>query len=568
LLIGRQARRELYNLTPKPDALPIAREYCLETGGRLNAQGEVIEPLTDDDKKMLLTQLRQLKPQAVAINLLFSYLDDQFEKELEALLQQEFFVSRSSRVLAEYREYERGIVTWINAWLGPLVQQYLARLHQAVSPTPLSIMQSSGGTIDANAAGQYAVNLLLSGPAGGLKGAQYIAQCSQRKKIMTVDMGGTSTDVALIDGDIKLTTRGVIDNLPIAVPMVDMHTIGAGGGSIAYLDAGGLLQVGPESAGASPGPACYGKGGTQPTVTDANLILGRILPDAFLGGNMRLDYEAAVKAMQTIAQPLSISVQQAAAGIIRIADEHMTAALRVISVQRGVDPREYTLVPFGGAGGLHVCALADALGMQEILIPLHGGVLSALGMVVSPHTRQASRTVACLLNSINTINIKQELTAMDADLREALQQEVDADTCLQSQWSVDLRYAGQSFFLNLAWDEDINLMAESFHKAHTRMYGHALDEPVELVNLRVAVSSEPLSLSFTSSPTQSVLEQQGGKTAAMGAEAIPAWWRSELEVDQEIAGPGLILEPVATSYIGGGWSCRKDEIGNLVLTLL
>ncbi|MGD9000294.1 MAG: hydantoinase/oxoprolinase family protein, partial [Granulosicoccaceae bacterium] len=268
LLIGRQARRELYNLQPAPLRLPVERELCLETGGRLAADGSVVEPLSDDDLAGLRAQLQRLKPDAVAINLLFSFLDDRFERAIEDIVPDGMFVSRSSSILPEYREYERGMTTWLNAYVGPLVQGYLERLQHGIGEARLAIMHSAGGTMRADEAGRRAVQLLLSGPAGGLAGARHVGAAAGRERLLTFDMGGTSTDVALIDGEIQLTGDAHINELPVSVPMVDMHTIGAGGGSIASVDAGGLLQVGPASAGADPGPACYGRGGTQATVTD------------------------------------------------------------------------------------------------------------------------------------------------------------------------------------------------------------------------------------------------------------------------------------------------------------
>jgi len=276
LSIGRQARRELYNLQPEAPSLPVERELCLEIDSRLSAQGETLQALNNDELEQLRLQLVALSPDAVAINLLFSFLDDSAERAIEAIVPDGIFVSRSSNILPEYREYERGMTTWLNAYVGPLVQGYLTRLQQGLAPAALSVMQSSGGTIDATQAGRQAVNLLLSGPAGGLAGARYMGRACEREHLLTFDMGGTSTDVALIDGDLRLTSEGQIAGYPVSVPMVDMHTIGAGGGSIASVDAGGLLQVGPESAGAAPGPACYGRGGRIPTVTDANLVLGRL----------------------------------------------------------------------------------------------------------------------------------------------------------------------------------------------------------------------------------------------------------------------------------------------------
>ena len=423
LSIGRQARRELYNLQPQPDVPPVPEELCLETGGRLGAHGEVVEPLSGEELAQLVVEVMRLRPEAVAINLLFSFLDDRFEKMIEAALPDNLFISRSSAILPEYKEYERGITTWLNAWVGPLVEGYLERLEAGLSGATVSVMQSSGNTIEAGLAGRQAVHMLLSGPAGGLSAAKSMGALAGREHLLTFDMGGTSTDVALIDGELQLTSEGHIGHWPVSVPMVDMHTIGAGGGSIARVDAGGLLQVGPESAGAAPGPACYGKGGVEPTVTDANLVLGRLRPDAFLGGEMSLDMVAAEQAVGSVAEHLGVGLYEAAEGIIRIANEHMARALRVISVQRGIDPRQMTLACFGGAGGLHVCALAESLGMSQAMVPIHGGVLSALGMLTAPRGRQLSRTHQGLLHEISVAEIELELGVLHKEGEASLLQE-------------------------------------------------------------------------------------------------------------------------------------------------
>ncbi|MES9930618.1 MAG: hydantoinase/oxoprolinase family protein, partial [Candidatus Thiodiazotropha sp. 6PDIVS] len=358
LTIGRQARQELYNLQPDAIDPPVPAEYCLETGGRLGGDGRVVEPLSEEDLVILKGEIDRLNPQAVAINLLYSYLDDGFERLIESVVPEDVFCSRSSEVLPASGEYERGIATWLNSWVGPLVAGYIQRLSTELPGARLSVMQSSGEAIAAEQAAKQAVRMLLSGPAGGLVGAGFLAAESGRSQLLTLDMGGTSTDVALFDGAPRLTREGHIGPWPVAVPMVDMHTIGAGGGSIARLDAGGMLLVGPESAGADPGPACYAGGGEEATVTDANLLLGRLREDAFLGGRMKLQREASEKVVGRLAQQMALSLEAVAEGIVRVANEHMAHALRVTSVQRGVDPRNYTLVSFGGAGGLHVCALA------------------------------------------------------------------------------------------------------------------------------------------------------------------------------------------------------------------
>lgn len=563
LTIGRQNREALYDLQPSSPAVPVPPELCLETGGRLGADGREVEPLTEIDLAELKQQLQALAPQAVAINLLFSFLDDRFEKAIEAIVPAGVFVSRSSVILPEYKEYERGVTTWLNAWVGPLVEGYLNRLEAGLPGASVSVMQSSGTTVATSQAGKQAVHMLLSGPAGGLAGARAVAARAGRERLLTFDMGGTSTDVALIDGELKLTTEGRIGRYPVSVPMVDMHTIGAGGGSIAYVDAGGLLQVGPESAGATPGPACYGGGGKRPTVTDANLLLGRLRPDAFLGGGMSLDLQAAREAMASIAGPLGLSLEEAAQGVVRIANEHMGRALRVMSVQRGVDPRALTLVSFGGAGGLHVCALADELGMKQALVPVHAGVLSALGMLAAPRGRQYSHTFNATLPEIDVEHIEQLYGEMEQSGRDALVAEGIEPEAVVVQREVDLRYQGQSYTLTLNFDQ-AETMIESFHQRHHDSYGHRLELPVELVNLRIGLRGPQPELALAS------LGEQHAEAVAYAAlhgieDEVALWQRQQLGVGQVIDGPALILEQVSTTYLAPGWRCRVDVVGNLVL---
>lgn len=563
LTIGRQAREELYNLQPKLVPPPVPFEDCLETGGRIGADGVTVEPLSEADLEQLKGEIEQRNPDAVAINLLFSFLDSEAERRIESIVPQGVFVSRSSKVLPEYREYERGITTWLNSYVGPLVEGYLERLAQGAAGAQISVMQSSGSTIAASHAGGDSVHMLLSGPAGGLAAAHFMGAQVGCSKLLTFDMGGTSTDVALIDGAVRLTSEGKIGRYPVAVPMVDMHTIGAGGGSIARVDAGGMLQVGPESAGAAPGPACYGKGGRVSTVTDANLLLGRLLPDAFLGGGMSLDRAAAERAMLSVAEALSCTLEEAAEGVIRVANEHMSHALRVISVQRGIDPRGFSLVSFGGAGGLHVCALAESLGMEQAMIPLHGGVLSALGMLVAPRGRELSRSNITLLDALEEQEIESLFLQLAQQGSDALVEEGVERKAIELLRSVDLRYRGQSFTLNLLWS-GCEGAAEAFHQAHQARYGHNFDFPVELVNVRVKVrerSQLPFSLNMDLSPQQ--LEPNYVEMAGMGK--IPVYPRAALQVGQQLDGPALITEQVSTSLVALGWCCCVDPTGVLLL---
>ena len=378
-------------------------------------------------------------------------------------------------------------------------------------------------------------------------------------------MGGTSTDVALIDGDVVLTTEGCIGPWPVAVPMVDMHTIGAGGGSIAAIDSGGLLQVGPESAGALPGPACYGQGGESATVTDANLVLGRLQPQAFLGGAMSLDVEAATAAVMVIAAQLQLGLEEAAHGIITLANEHMAQALRVISVQRGIDPRPYMLVSFGGAGGLHVCALADALGMRRALVPVHAGVLSALGMLVAPRSRQVSRTLTGVLADFTEIALVHELQALAASGTQELIAEGVAADDIETVFSLDLRYQGQSYTLNLPW-QGLAATAAAFHAAHQQRYGHRLAAAVELVNLRCGLRSSPppMHLPLLADSVADSREPALARLAGYSAP-VPVWPRTALCAGQVFSGPALVTETVATTWLPAGWCCRVDPVGNLLL---
>ena len=575
LRIGRQAREELYNLTPEKKPPIIEPELCVEVDSRLSADGEHLEKLDDEALAKLKQQLRALAPRAVAINLLFSFFDDTEERKIEQAIcemaaegaEETIFISRSSDVLPEYKEYERGMATTLNAMVGPLMQGYLTRLGEYLadrfSVSDLSIMQSSGGTTSAEQAGRYPVNLLLSGPAGGLKGAQYVAAQST-DQLLSFDMGGTSTDVSIIDREIGFTTGAKIGGHPVAVPMVDMHTIGAGGGSIAQVDAGGLLLVGPESAGASPGPACYGNGGVLPTVTDANVVLGRLLPESFLGGDMSLDKSAAIKAVTTIAQALGLSVEEAARGIIDVVNDHMVRALRVMSVERGEDPKDFTLVSFGGAGGLHVCALADELEMEAAMVPVNAGILSALGMLVAESSRERSRTINRRLSDCEDSMLDQVYEELEAHAKQELgSEQADFEARVEVRRTADVRYLGQSNALNLDW-HGLDQLAQAFHQKHKDSYGHDLDIDIELVNVRVRVIRQHHS--FEQPAWQASQQLHEHVTDMPGfEEPVPVINRDGLSVDQRITGPALITETSSTTWLSAGWYAVVDRLGNLML---
>ncbi len=559
LTIGRQARRELYNLTPEPLPPPVSAELCIETGGRIAANGEILEPLTEKDIATVLQQLETLKPAAVAINLLFSYLDARFEQQLADAIGERAFVSCSSSVLPVFREYERGITTWLNAYVGPLMQGYLARLQTSLGSTRLSIMRSSGQTCDAIQAGQEAVHLLLSGPAGGLAAAHYLGQQLHEAKMLTFDMGGTSTDVSMIDGAIELTGDGHISHYPIGVPMVNIHTIGAGGGSIAYMDEGGMLQVGPQSAGAVPGPACYGQGGQYATVTDANLTLGRIPPDIRFGEALLPDITAANAVIARLAEQLGLdTVEETASGIIRIANEHMAQALRVISVERGIDPREFSLVAFGGAGGLHVCELAEQLEMRRAIVPAASGVLSAFGMLVAEPGRHLTHTVGRIFSELSNAEVDSIAQELISEGRQKLQQEGYTADAIVAEAGLELCYRGQAHALKVSWDGIENSQQE-FESLHEQRYGHRLRSPVELVNVCVGVTIAE-SPSLPAQPRQ----QTDGVSSS---EAVGTIYRQAMVTEQVYHGPLSVCDADSTIWVAPGWQVICDPVGHLVLTM-
>jgi len=564
LQIGRQARVGLYSLAPQARADPIPAELTIGTGGRIDPSGKVLEPLTQHDLEALRGQIIALRPEAIAINLLYSYVDDTHERAIEAALTDLAFVCRSSAVLPEYKEYERGIATWLNAWLGPIVQRYLVRLVRAVSPSSVIVMQSTGGTIGATAASRRAVNLLLSGPAGGLAAARHLGATIGQPDLLTFDMGGTSTDVALIGERPTLTDAGSIGPYPVAVPMADIHTIGAGGGSIAYLDAAGLLHVGPHSAGASPGPACYGLGGLEPTVTDANLVLGRIPSTQHLAATLALRADLALRAMERVALPLGTSPHEAAAGVVAIANQHMAQALRGISLERGHDPRRFALVCFGGAGGLHVCALADALEIAQIIVPAYCGVFSALGMLVADASRTLTKTINCSIEALTVEEMTAHFDSLSISGRRELIDDGAAADQIVERRSTDLRYRGQSFTLTVAWTTPPQAVL-SFNEMHQARYGHALELPVELVNVRCDLTVPPNNITLPKLSARPPAQPRRMLQIA-NQHDVPLFERAELCAGQRIKGPAVIAETMATTFVDERWQASVDYWGHLFLT--
>ena len=557
LTLGRQAREDLYDLTPTPKPPPVPHELCLETGGRITCGGEVLDTLSEQDLAVLKQQLRELAPEAIAINFLFSFIDETFEKAVaDALRQEDYFISRSSAVLPEQREYERGIATWLNSYVGPVMTCYLKQLSLQLPSANIRVMQSHGRTIQACQAGNHSVNLLLSGPAAGVTAARQIAALSGHKKALSFDMGGTSTDVAMIDGDITLTNQGQIENYPVSVPMIDIHTVGAGGGSIVYIDEGGLLRVGPQSAAATPGPASYGLGGEQPTITDANLLLNR-LPEA-LGNHLRLNRAAAIKAFTPLARQLAMEVDELASGAIDIVNEQMTRALYLMSAQKGYDPSDFLLVGFGAAGGLHICTLAENMQIRQAIVPAYAGVLSAIGMLTAEQGLQKTQTVCKPLTQNNLDSIKRAFQNLLKQARQEMAEQEIAIT--DTQLSADLRYQGQWYCLSCQW-QSLETLIELFHQTHEKLHGYRLPLAIELVSVKIQVSaSVPL-------PMEAVLKhprRDSPPAATSTTSAMPIFWRPELG-EQIVQGPAIIAETTATTYVKDNWRAQMDSFGNLHL---
>ena len=584
LAIGRQARPELYNLNAvKPPPL-VADELRLGVRERVVASGEVLEPLDERDLQTLVTKLRKEKVQAVAISLLFSFLHPGHEESIAAALASlDVPLSISSRILPEYREYERTSTVVINAYLQPLMGRYLSRLSKKAadeqitktkeqrSKLNLRVMQSSGGSISAEVAAAEPVRTILSGPSGGVVGALRAAQSAGIQNVITFDMGGTSTDVALCDsGAIRTTNEAMVAGLPVAVSVMDIHTVGAGGGSIARVDEGGSLRVGPESAGADPGPACYGRS-LLPTVTDAHVVLGHFGTDSLLGGEFKLDEERAWKAMTNLAEDLSrVSSKRcteivAAEGVLSVANTNMERALRHISVERGHDPRQFALLPLGGAGGLHAVDLARALRIPSVIVPTSPGALSAVGVLVADVIKDQSRTVMFTNEPKQIATLGKVFREMEREATKVLRAEGFAGSRQRHERSLAMRYRGQSFELEVRkTDGDL---ATAFHRVHRERYGYAQENSeIEIVSARLRsfglveeLPQRKLSRG-RAKPFTRVKAYVDGKKVD-----VALYNRDDLHSGAKLQTPCIVAEYSATTLIPAKAKARVDEFGNLVI---
>ncbi|MFN8216226.1 MAG: hydantoinase/oxoprolinase family protein [Solirubrobacterales bacterium] len=565
LEIGRQNRPELYRLcTPKPAPL-VPPELRFEAAERTGPSG-VIAPLAEGEPARLAAALAGAGVEAVAVCLLFSYLDPAHERAIAERLRADLpavHVSVSHEVLPRFREYERTSTTVIDAYLSPLLDRYLGRLREAAAgaglPAPL-VMRSSGGVAPAAEAARAGAWSVLSGPAGGAVGAGLLARLSGDGDALGFDMGGTSCDVCVVEaGEVRRTDSRQVDGRPIQLPMVDVHTVGAGGGSVGWVDAGGALRVGPRSAGAEPGPACYGRGGSEPTVTDANLLLGHLAADSELAGGVALDAEAAAAALAELGRPLRLDPLRTAAGIVRVANQEMVRALRVVTVERGVDPRRFALLPFGGAGPMHAAAIAAELGIETILCPRAGGVLSALGLCASERRRDTARTVMLTGAELTAERIAAEVRALVAA-------QADGFEGAEVELTFQMRYAGQAFELPVPGPArpDPADLRERFEAAHEERYGHR-DPSGEVVLVDI-----DLALVVAGPEPRPEAAPAGRLRESIRAVRFGEEWvqtpvlRGEPPAGAEAAGPVVFELPEATLVLPPGWSARVDDAGTIV----
>ena len=572
--IGRQDRPHLYRLDVEKPRPLVSRRLRFEADERVAPGGEVIKRLTRAEAARVASRVAASGAASAAVCLLFSFEHSAHEEMiLEELERLGIPVSISSRVLPEYREYERASSTVINAYVSPVIEKYLDNLERSISAggnAPLRLMHSAGGTVSAQSARRRAVDLVLSGPAGGVVAARWLGDTLGLDRVISFDMGGTSTDVSLIDGGLTVTRDTRITGLPVAVPMIDIHTIGAGGGSLAYLDEVGVLKVGPESAGADPGPACYGRG-TLPTITDANLVLGRLEPDWFLGGRIKLDSARSDDAFRPLAG--GSTVRRAAAATVEITLSHMEGALKKVSLQRGHDPRRFTLVAFGGAGPMHACELARRLEIPRVIVPVHPGLFSSMGMLLAEPGRDFSRTLIRLLDDECVPALKRVFDELKEKATAEMAAEGFSRSALVFGRSLEMRYHGQSHQVEIPISRLTRAsLAMEFHEAYSKAFGFARREyDVEVVNVR-------LSCRAPATRVYSGRRESGGTPGSpvpLASKKIyfgkalegHVYARAALSRGHRVAGPSLVLQDDTTTVIPPGWTATVDRMGNLDLVI-
>ena len=566
LRIGRQTRPELYNIfVPAPRPI-VDAGLTFGIGERLDADGVELEPVDEAGLRPVLEAFASGRAEIAAVCLLHAYANPDHEQQVAHRLREGgWLVSASHEVLPEYREYERWSTTVVNAYVTPLIDRYLGRLEAELGSTRLSIMQSNGGSISAASARAQAVRTVLSGPAAGVVGARAVARAAGFKRIVAFDMGGTSTDVSLVDDAIATTTDSKIGDFPVRLPVIDIHTVGAGGGSIADIDTGGALRVGPESAGADPGPVCYGTGESL-TVTDANLLLGRLDPSSFFGGRMALDSRRTERIAGEVARRLKLSVPELAEGIVRVANANMERAIRVVSVERGHDPRRFALVAFGGAGGMHACDIARRLEIGSVVVPRHAGVLSALGMLVADVVRDYSASVLRPSAELAPRDIDRALAPLVRQAHDELSAEGFAASRRVVETLIDVRYVGQSYELTMPAGRDYRAR---FDREHGRLYGYSNpDRPTEVVAVRVratGVTDKPRLPAVRPKRASRAKPVHTGVGRFEGRSLETGFFRwDDLPPGAEGAGPAVVTGGEATVVIPPDFRFRVDGHRNIV----
>jgi len=574
LAIGRQVRRQLYSLKGESRFILVPGELRFGLDERLRASGEIDKKPAPGRVRELIARIQKRNVDAVAVCLIHSYANPAHEVFLARKLRKAgLLVSVSSELLPEYREYERTALTAVNAYLMPVMGQYLEKLEQKVGHADLRIMQSNEGYISPEKARREPVRTVLSGPAGGVVAASRLARSAGFPNIVSFDMGGTSTDVSLINGSIRRSQEGQIGGFPVRLPAIDIHSVGAGGGSIAYVDGGGSLRVGPHSAGADPGPACYGKG-DLPTVTDANLFLGRLDPDFFLGGRMRVQPERSQKAIGELAARIRKSPLETALGVIAVANANMEKAIRVISVERGFDLRDFSLFSFGGAGGMHAVEMADDLRMPRVVVPKNAGVLSALGLLLADSVKDHSMSILKDAAAVAWSELEKSFLVLESAGLEDMRTDGFGDADIFFQRFVDLRYLGQSYEISIPFRTGKGgrkAVFEAFHREHERLYSYRhQDRAVEIVNIRLKTVGVAEKVEFEKSRKQRFSPENAAiKTQVLHMKDRPfqavVYDRSRLQAGSRVAGPALIIDPESTAFLPPGYKARVDPYLSLII---
>ena len=587
LEIGRQKRPDLYDMQADKPPVLVTRDLRLEVPERMRHDGSVEVPLDEDAFRHAVRRLRDAGVEAVAVCFLYGFVSTVHEAMAAGILAEEFpqaFASISHIVAPEFREFERLSTTVVNAYLGPVMRRYIGRLAERLTAlgltAPPHVTQSNGGVIGFEQAARLPVRTVLSGPSTGVVGAQAIGAAVGIGDLITFDMGGTSTDVALLAGGAcRLTGEAMVHGYPIKAPMLDIHTVGAGGGSIAFIDNGGLLKVGPRSAGADPGPACYGRGNNEATVTDANVVLGTLNPSVLLGGRMNVRHDLAVAAIDRLASALGMERMATAQGIVSVVTANMARAIRVISVQRGHDPRDYTLVAFGGAGPLHAARLAQELEIFRILVPRNPGILCAMGLLLTDLRADFAVTRLALLGAAAMVSVRDAFGDLDAMAAEWFGAEDIPVLDRGTARTVDMRYAGQNYELPIALPDGeidvatLGVLAERFAEAHRRIYGFVAEEdPVQLVTFRMEASGRVPKATFEAHPDAGLDASSaatGSRTVWLpevgGLVSCPVYDRDRLRAGNRFAGPAVIEQMDATTVVPPGWAARVEPYLNVVL---